>query len=434
VRTLADILLVFVAVYPIVSAAVWIAGGVLFADLREQGEQPELLPGEGPPISVLIPAYNEAFDIGNAVRAALRLDYHDFEVLVLDDGSNDDTAERARQAGGGDPRLRVLRDEVNKGKAERLNSGAREARGKYLMVQDADAAVHPLAVRVLVARLETSPRLAAVAGDARVTNRGSVFAALQTLEFAAVIGLIRRTQALTASVGVVAGIIGMFRREALVAVGGYDARMATEDIELTYRLLLGGWETTYEPRGLVGMQVPTSLRALWHQRRRWARGQGEVLHAHGRALARWDNRHLWPVLAESLTSLAWITLFAAVIAITAVRVVVGDSSAVFFLLPAWGVAVALVTAIQFLVALAIERRYDRTAALAMLACPLFPAAYWMLNATCAVTSQLPAVVFGPRAQRVQWDTVRRPLPGDAFAEVPSEPARASTPARPRDGA
>ena len=140
------------------------------------------------------------------------------------------------------------------------------------------------------------------------------------------------------------------------------------------------------------------------------------------------------MLVESLTSLAWITLFAVVLAITAVRVVVGDASAVFFLLPAWGVAVAVVTAIQFLVALVIERHYDRTAALAMLACPLYPAAYWMLNVTCAVTSQLPAVVFDPRAQRVQWDTVRKALPGDAAGEAPSEPARATTPARPRDGA
>jgi poly-beta-1,6-N-acetyl-D-glucosamine synthase len=428
-RAAADALLVFIAVYPIVSAAVWIAGGVLFSLLRERGTQPELAPGDGPPVSVLIPAYNEAVDIGNAVRAALALDYHDLEVLVLDDGSTDGTAERAAEAGGGDPRLRVLRDEQNKGKAARLNSGVREARGKYLMVQDADAQVHPLAVRVLVARLETSPRLAAVTGDARVTNRGTVFAALQTLEFSAVIGLIRRTQALTASVGVIAGIIGTFRREAFVAVGGYDARMATEDIELTYRLLLGGWETAYESRGLVGMQVPTSMRALWHQRRRWARGQGEVLHAHGPAIARWRHRHLWPVLAESLTSLAWIALLAIVLAVTAVRVVVGDQSAVFFLLPAWGVAVAVITAIQFSVALAIERRYDRTAALAMLACPLYPAAYWMLNATCAVISQIPAAVLGPRAQRVLWDTHRQPL-----ASSEGKPDRPATPAPPRGGA
>ena len=430
-RTVADVLLAFIALYPIVSAAVWIAGGVLFALVRERGRQPELAPGEGPPVSVLIPAYNEATDIGNAVRAALRLDYHDLEVLVLDDGSTDGTAERAREAGGGDPRLRVLRDEVNKGKAERLNSGARQAGGRYLMVQDADAAVHPLAIRVLVARLETSPRLAAVAGDPRVTNRGSVFAALQTLEFSAVIGLIRRTQALSGTVGVVAGIIGMFRREAFVAVGGYDARMATEDIELTYRLLLDGWETAYEPRGIVGMQVPTSLSGLWRQRRRWARGQGEVLHAHGRALARWRHHHLWPVLVEGVTSLAWIALFTVVLAITAVRVAVGDHSAIFFLFPAWGVAVAVITAIQFLVALAIERRYDRAAALAMLVCPIYPAAYWLLNATCAVTSQLPAVLLGPRAARVQWDTVRKPLSGGPA----SEPQRdAPTPARSRGDA
>ena len=430
-RLAADILLVFVAVYPIVSAAAWIAGGVLFSYLRERGAQPELAEGEGPPVSVLIPAFNEEADIGDAVRAALGLDYHDFEVLVLDDGSTDQTAARAREAGGGDRRLRVLRDEQNRGKAERLNSGVREARGKYLMVQDADAQVHPLVVRVLVARLEESPRIAAVAGDARVTNRGSVLAALQTLEFSAVIGLIRRTQALTASVGVIAGIIGMFRREAFVAVGGYDERMATEDIELTYRLLLAGWETTYDPRGLVGMRVPTSMRALWHQRRRWARGQGEVLRTHARALATWRNRHLWPVFAESILSLTWIVLAALTITVSAVRVAVNDSSVVAFLLPAWGVSVAVITTIQFMVSLGIERRYDRTAPRAMVLGPLYPAAYWLLNAFAALSSELPAAILGPRHERVQWDTVREPTGVKASDETPRE---TPTPRRPRGGA
>jgi biofilm PGA synthesis N-glycosyltransferase PgaC len=425
VRLTADILLLFVAVYPIVSAAVWIAGGVLFSFLREQGDQPELPEGEGPPVSILIPAFNEEADIGDAVRAALAVDYHDLEVLVLDDGSTDQTAARATEAGGGDHRLRVLRDEQNRGKAERLNSGVRETRGKYLMVQDADAQVHPLAVRVLVARLEESPRIAAVAGDARVTNRGSVLATLQTLEFSSVIGLIRRTQALTASVGVVAGIIGMFRREALVAVGGYDERMATEDIELTYRLLLAGWETTYDPRGLVGMRVPTSMRALWHQRRRWARGQGEVLRTHARALARWRHRRLWPVFVESMLSLAWIALAALTITASAVRVAVDDSSAVAFLLPAWGVAVAVITTIQFMVSLGIERRYDRTAPRALVLGPLYPAGYWLLNALSALSSELPAVILGPRGERVHWDTVREPVGVEASRE-------AATRARPRD--
>jgi poly-beta-1,6-N-acetyl-D-glucosamine synthase len=196
--------------------------------------------------------------IALAVCAALRLDYPELEVLVLDDGSTDGTARRAREAGGGDPRLRVLRDTQNRGKAERLNAGLREARGGLVLAVDSDAHLHPAALQMLVQNIERSPRIAAVAGDPRITNRGSVLAGLQTLEFSSIVGLIRRTQALGGAVGTVAGIIGLFRRDAVLAVGGYDARMATEDIELTHRLLLAGWETEYEPRALIGMQVPTS--------------------------------------------------------------------------------------------------------------------------------------------------------------------------------
>ena len=122
--------------------------------------------------------------------------------------------------------------------------------------------------------------MAAVAGAPHVTNRGRFLLAMQVLEAASIIGLIRRTQSLTGRVGVVAGVLGLFRRDRVLAVGGYDPRMATEDIDLTWRLLLAGWHTAYEPHALVGMQVPSTLRALWAQRTRWARGQGEVLHVH----------------------------------------------------------------------------------------------------------------------------------------------------------
>ena len=108
---------------------------------------------------------------------------------------------------------------------------------------------------------------------------------MQVLEAASIIGLIRRTQSLSGRVGIVAGVLGMFRRERVLAVGGYDARMSTEDIDLTWRLLMAGWHTAYEPHALVGMQVPSTLRALWAQRTRWARGQGEILHEHLRTIA-----------------------------------------------------------------------------------------------------------------------------------------------------
>ena len=95
-----------------------------------------------------------------------------------------------------------------------------------------------------------------------MTNRTNLLCAMQIIEAASIIGLIRRTQALTGRVGVVAGVLGLFRKDAVQAVGGYRGEMATEDIDLSWRLLLAGWLTSYEPAALVGMQVPAGYRPL----------------------------------------------------------------------------------------------------------------------------------------------------------------------------
>ena len=90
---------------------------------------------------------------------------------------------------------------------------------------------------------------------------------MQVLEAAAIIGLMRRTKSLTGRVGVVAGVLGLFRRDRVLAVGGYDPRMATEDVDLSWKLLLAGWETVYEPRASSACRSRSTLRALWAQRR-----------------------------------------------------------------------------------------------------------------------------------------------------------------------
>ena len=142
---------------------------------------------------------------------------------------------------------------------------------------DADTHMHPLAPKLLVARTLRSRLTAAVAAAPHVTNRANLLCAMQVIEAASIVGLIRRTQAGHGRVGVVAGVTALFRREAVLAVGGYREEMATEDIDLTWRLLMAGWQTTYEPEALIGMQVPARLSALWAQRCRWSRGQGKVL-------------------------------------------------------------------------------------------------------------------------------------------------------------
>jgi poly-beta-1,6-N-acetyl-D-glucosamine synthase len=395
-------LLWFVGLYPVVAAGFWMAGGLVFRHFEETTEL-DRPPQEWPPVTVLIPAYNEEQVIGRCVSSALAADYPQLEVLVLDDGSVDATVAVAEQAGGGDPRLRVLPDKVNRGKAERLNLGFQRARRELVIVCDADTHMHPLAPKLLASRLLGSALNAAVGAEPHVTNRGNLLCAMQMIEAASSIGLIRRTSALRGRVGTVAGVLALFRREPVLAVGGFRGEMATEDIDLTWRLLLAGWHTTYEPNALIGMQVPARLSALWAQRCRWARGQGEVLHEHLGSILRWPNRGMWPTALESTLSLLWVVAWVLTLLIAAIELFVPSWDTLIGLAIGWGVAIAVVCAIQVAFALSVSSRYDRTALRAFLLGPLYPLFFWAISALAAVRAELPALVRGPSGSRVVWD-------------------------------
>lgn len=408
-RPALELLLWFVALYPVCTAAFWIAGGVLFRLLEEIPKAPLPTDLRLPGVTVLIPAYNEERVIATSVRAALAADYPELEVLVLDDGSDDQTATVARAATGGDARCQVIRDDVNRGKADRLNDGFRRARHEYVVVTDADTHMHPQAIKLLVTRMLRSPLVAAIAGAPHVTNRNRLIPAMQVLEAASIIGLIRRTQALTGCVGVVAGVLGLFRRERVLAVGGYDARMATEDIDLTWKLLLAGWHTAYEPRALVGMQVPSTVRALWPQRKRWARGQGEVLHTHIKEVSRWCNRRMWLLGGEALASMLWMIALAASVVLVIVLSALHRHLGLFGLGLAWGTAIAVIATIQVAIAVAIGYAYDPRGLRAFLLGPIYVIGFWLVSAAAALHSQIGALVSGPREKRVVWDIAREQL-------------------------
>ncbi len=404
-QTLAQVLLAVVALYPVLSAATWIAGGLLFRLLDEANDGAEP-PGGWPGVSVLIPAFNEEAVIADCVIAARVVDYPEIEILVLDDGSTDETVAAAERAGRGDPRLDVVRDPVNRGKAERLNAGFRRARHELVVVCDADTHIHPQAIRLLVSRMSHSPLIAAVAGSPHVTNRSSLLAGMQILEAASIIGLIRRTWGLVGRVGVVAGVLGLFRRDAVLAVGGYDGRMATEDIDLSWRLLLAGWHTTFEPQALLGMEVPSTMRTLWAQRCRWARGQGEVLKKYSGTIPRWRNRRMWPVGLEAATSFVWVMAMALALAAAVINEIAGDPFPVLGFAIAWAIAIAVIAMIQLAFALAVQHPTDRRAGFAFFLGPLYPLGYWAISAGAALRAEGPGFISGPREERVAWDIQR----------------------------
>ncbi|MFE8016393.1 glycosyltransferase [Streptomyces antibioticus] len=400
-----DVLLAFLAFYPVVTGAAWMVGGVLFRVLEER--RAVVVPEGGwPGVTVLVPAYNEEPVIGHCVEALRKVDYPHLEILILNDGSGDGTVAAARAAAGDDPRVTVLDDGVNMGKADRLNDGFRRARHGLVLVTDADTHLHPDAVRYLAARISRSPRYAAVAGSPRVTNRREVITAMQMLESASLIGLMRRTHALAGKVGTVAGVLGLFRRDAVLGVGGYDPRMATEDIELTWRLLEAGHLTAFEPHALVGMQVPQSVRGIWAQRTRWARGQGEVLRTHARTVVRPRQFTLWPVAAEALLSYVWVVTMLVATVWGVVHWIGHPGDTKFRWMIAWGVGIAVVAVLQIGIAVAVELRLDPRLPYACLLLPVYPLAYWTINALAAITAQTSGLLRGPRKKRVVWDLPR----------------------------
>jgi biofilm PGA synthesis N-glycosyltransferase PgaC len=184
--------------------------------------------------------------------------------------------------------------------------------------------------------------------------------------------------------------------------------MATEDIDLTWKLLMAGWQTAYEPHALVGMQVPVTLRGLWAQRKRWARGQGEVLHTHLGAMLRWRNHRLWLMALESLASLAWVIALVTALVLSFLSLGV-DNDEIFGFAIAWGVAVAFLATIQVTVALWIDADYDPRGWRAYLIEPVYPLAYWLVAAAAALRAQTIAFVTGVRGERVVWHIPREPV-------------------------
>ncbi len=277
-----------------------------------------------PPITLMAPAYNEALTIVESVRSLLALQYPDFEVVVVNDGSKDETLQvlidafeltptqrhyhlsascapiRGLYSGAKQPKLLVI-DKVNGGKSDALNAALNLSRAPIVCSMDADSLLEPDALlRAVRPFVEDPERTVAVGGTIRIANGCKIafgrvvevgaprnlLALLQTVEYLRAFLMARLAWSKVEALTIISGAFGLFRRQAVLDVGGYSHGTVGEDMELVvklhkhFRRLGKPYRIAFTPEPVCWTEAPEDWSVLARQRARWHRGAMETFFRH----------------------------------------------------------------------------------------------------------------------------------------------------------
>ncbi|MFF0721124.1 bifunctional polysaccharide deacetylase/glycosyltransferase family 2 protein [Micromonospora sp. NPDC003816] len=373
------------------------------------------------PVSVIVPAYNEKEGIAEAVRSLATGDHPGgIEVVVVDDGSTDGTADIA--AGLGLPNVRVVR-KPNGGKPSALNTGVALARHDLIVMVDGDTVFEPDAVRRLVQPFG-DPQVGAVAGNVKVGNRRSMIAKWQHIEYVIGFNLDRRLYETLRCMPTIPGAIGAFRREALEYAGGMTDETLAEDTDITMALGRAGWKVVYEESARAWTEAPASFGQLWKQRYRWSYGTMQAMWKHRRSVldkgasGRFSRR-----------CLAFLTLFGVLLPLTAPVI---DLLAIYGLIflnrTETALAWAAMLGLQFLTAI-VAFRLDKEKLGVLWVLPLQQFVYRQLMYLVLLQSVVTALTGG----RLGWQKLKRTGLAPVGPAAPPSPVPAPVAATARRG-
>lgn len=313
------VLPLFLAVVSVGYGLRWIFLMVMIAQnyLREWWK-PIPLPKEWPFVSIFLPAYNEGDQIEGALDAFCTMDYPHFEVIVVDDGSKDDTYDKAVKYEGNYQfgAIRVFK-KPNGGKWSALNLAYQLSNSAIILTADADGRIDKDALKRMVGRMLNDSNIVAVSGYTRVMNRPNLLTNCQTLEFVMWSGALRIPQSYSGTVLCLPGPLSLFRRTALEVVyqkfgkiadadlkpghyeGPFEGSTFAEDFDITIALLQLGGRIQYDPLAGCDTDAPEDVFTLMNQRYRWARGSMQVIWKYFRRMKVFG-------LAKHLRLFAWL--------------------------------------------------------------------------------------------------------------------------------
>jgi peptidoglycan-N-acetylglucosamine deacetylase len=243
------------------------------------------------PASIVIAAYNEGKVIAATLQSLLKTDYQgELEVIVIDDGSGDDTAAEVAKIAATDSRVRLIRQD-NRGKARALQRGIAAAKHELIVFIDADTHCQRHTLRHLLAPFG-NPDIGGVSGHAKVGNLRSFIARCQSLEYTVGFNLDRRAYTRWNCITVLPGAISAIRKTAIDRAGGLSLDTLAEDTDLTLSLHKQRLRIVYVPAAVAWTEAPETVRALSRQRFRWAYGTLQCLWKHRDMVFNWRYRAL----------------------------------------------------------------------------------------------------------------------------------------------
>ena len=411
-QNLLDWILGFAFYYPLFMAYLWIAGALYYYFSKERKEplylDPPALP-EYPHVSVLIPCFNEGINAYESIGALLNLNYPNYDIIAINDGSSDNTAAIIDDMAAKHPKVKAVQLASNQGKAMALTVGAMMSSSEYLVCIDGDSVLDRNCILWMMRHFLSGSRVGAVTGNPRIRNRSTLLGKLQVGEFSAVIGLIKRAQRVYGRVFTVSGVVAAFRKSALHQVGYWSTNMVTEDIDISWKLQTQYYDVRYEPNALCWILMPETLRGLWKQRTRWAQGGAEVLLKFNDIFLDIKKRRMWPVYTELVVSIVWAYVIFGIILLWAIGQFfdLPPHLHINTLVPGWnGTLLAVTCLLQFAVSLFIDSRYEPKIRRYYYWMIWYPMLFWMLSAATTLVG-LPAALLKDRNKRATWTSPDR---------------------------
>jgi peptidoglycan-N-acetylglucosamine deacetylase len=243
-----------------------------------------------PFVSVVIAAYNEEKVICKTINSILKGDYKNSEIIIVNDGSKDNTAGIIEETYKGNSRVKLINKD-NSGKSSSVNVGFKQAKGEIVVALDADTIIKENAISLLV-RYFIDENIAAVSGNVKVGNVHNLLTLWQHVEYVTGFNLERRAFAHLNCITVVPGAIGAWRLRAVEKAGYFNEETLAEDTDITLTLLEMGYKIAYEELAYAYTEAPGDLKSLLKQRYRWSYGTLQCLWKHKDALFNSDHKSL----------------------------------------------------------------------------------------------------------------------------------------------